>query len=186
MKPADETALIGNENPGAQEADSRVDSTRTTAEQSTGAGSPPTARESLGERLRSEEEARIIGSLEPEHRARRLPSPAWWNRMLSRLAQANKELWLILSMLLIAGVANYLVTSGRMVLGFYTLPTLFSAYFYGRRHAVLSSIPLPNGVFCEKVECEYPACLSRRPFHKKHTQDRVGEVKIGSSSIRHQ
>jgi putative nucleotidyltransferase with HDIG domain len=140
MKPADETALIGNENPGAQEADSRVDSTRTTAEQSTGAGSPPTARESLGERLRSEEEARIIGSLEPEHRARRLPSPAWWNRMLSRLAQANKELWLILSMLLIAGVANYLVTSGRMVLGFYTLPTLFSAYFYGRRHAVLTAV----------------------------------------------
>ncbi len=55
------------------------------------------------------------------------------------LAEVNKELWLILSLLAIAGVMNYLVTSHRMVLGFYTLPTVCSAYFYGRRHAILTA-----------------------------------------------
>ena len=35
---------------------------------------------------------------------------------------------------------NYLVTAQKMVLGFYTLPTLFSAYFYGRRHATLTAV----------------------------------------------
>jgi hypothetical protein len=47
------------------------------------------------------------------------------------LAEVNKELWLILSLLLIAGIMNYLVTAHPMLLGFYTLPTLFSGYFYG-------------------------------------------------------
>ncbi len=62
------------------------------------------------------------------------------NRSLAdRLAEVNKELWLILSMLILAGAMNYLVTAQRMLLGFYTLPTLFSAYFYGRRHATLTA-----------------------------------------------
>jgi putative nucleotidyltransferase with HDIG domain len=56
-----------------------------------------------------------------------------------RLGEVNKELWLILSLLTLAAVMNYLVTANRMVLGFYTLPTLFSAYFYGRRHATLTA-----------------------------------------------
>ena len=34
---------------------------------------------------------------------------------------------------------NYLLASQRMLLGLYTLPTLFSAYFYGRRHATLTA-----------------------------------------------
>jgi len=33
-----------------------------------------------------------------------------------------------------------MVTLHRMVLGFYVLPTLFSAYFYGRRHATLTAL----------------------------------------------
>ena len=56
------------------------------------------------------------------------------------LTEVNKELWLILSLLVLAAIMNYLVTAHRMVLGFYTLPTLFSAYFYGRRHATLTAI----------------------------------------------
>jgi HD-GYP domain-containing protein (c-di-GMP phosphodiesterase class II) len=52
----------------------------------------------------------------------------------------NKELWLLLSLFLIAFILNFLVDSQRMVLGFYVLPTLFSAYRYGRRHAVLTAL----------------------------------------------
>lgn len=58
---------------------------------------------------------------------------------LGRFADVNKELWLILSIFAIAGALNFLIASHRMVLGFYTLPTLFSAYWYGRRHAVLTA-----------------------------------------------
>ncbi len=59
--------------------------------------------------------------------------------VVGRLGEVNKELWLILSLLVLAAIMNYLVTANRMVLGFYTLPTLFSAYFYGRRHATLTA-----------------------------------------------
>jgi len=40
---------------------------------------------------------------------------------------------------LLAAALNFLVASHRMVLGFYSLPTLFAAYVYGRRHAVLTA-----------------------------------------------
>ncbi|MFZ0963098.1 MAG: HD-GYP domain-containing protein [Terriglobia bacterium] len=57
-----------------------------------------------------------------------------------RLADVNKELWLILSMVVIAAILNFLVAPHRILLGLYTLPTLFSAYFYGRRHATLTAV----------------------------------------------
>ena len=60
-------------------------------------------------------------------------------RVLDRLAEVNKELWLVLSLLAIAALMNYLITGHRMLLGLYTLPTLLSAYFYGRRHATLTA-----------------------------------------------
>jgi hypothetical protein len=59
--------------------------------------------------------------------------------ILRRLADVNKELWLILSVFGIAVLMNYVLTGHRMVLGLYTLPTLFSAYFFGRRHATLTA-----------------------------------------------
>src|SRR5271155_2027310 len=55
------------------------------------------------------------------------------------LAKINQELWLVLSLFGIAGLFNWLVASHRMILGLYTLPTIFSAYVYGRRHAVLTA-----------------------------------------------
>src|SRR5437899_90291 len=55
------------------------------------------------------------------------------------LAKTNSEFWLILSLFVLAGMLNFLISSHRMVLGFYSLPTLFSAYAYGRRHAVLTA-----------------------------------------------
>jgi putative nucleotidyltransferase with HDIG domain len=60
--------------------------------------------------------------------------------IIRSLCQVNKELWLVLSMLALAFALNYLVTGHRMILGFYTFPTLFAAYFYGRRHATLTAL----------------------------------------------
>ncbi len=57
-----------------------------------------------------------------------------------RIEQVNQELWLVLSLFLIALAFNYLMASQRMVLGFYTLPTVLSAYMYGRRHATLTAL----------------------------------------------
>jgi putative nucleotidyltransferase with HDIG domain len=62
-------------------------------------------------------------------------SPAF----LRRFTQVNRELWVVLTMFVIAGALNFLVASGFVVLNFYMLPTLFSAYVYGRRHAVLTA-----------------------------------------------
>jgi len=53
---------------------------------------------------------------------------------------ANKELWLLLSLFLIALLSNFVADAQHMVLAFYTLPTLFSAYNYGRRHAVMTAL----------------------------------------------
>ncbi len=81
------------------------------------------------------------GAASPSERSE--PQDNWIAKIKSSVngsfADANKELWLILSLLIIAAIMNYLVTAQRMVLGFYTLPTLFSAYFYGRRHATLTA-----------------------------------------------
>jgi putative nucleotidyltransferase with HDIG domain len=63
-----------------------------------------------------------------------------WPRIIRQLKEANKELWLFLMMFAILAAFNYLVASDRMMLGFYILPTVFSAYFYGRRHATLTAL----------------------------------------------
>lgn len=56
------------------------------------------------------------------------------------LEEVNKELWLVFSLFVLAAMLNFLVASQRMMLGFYTLPTLGSAYLYGRRHATLTAL----------------------------------------------
>lgn len=61
------------------------------------------------------------------------------SRLATQIAEVNKELWLVFSMFLIAAVLNYAVASNRVVLGLYTLPTLFAAYNYGKRHATLTA-----------------------------------------------
>ena len=59
--------------------------------------------------------------------------------VVRRLEKVNKELWVVLSMFIIALVLNLVVDTQRMMLSFYTLPTLGSAYLYGRRHATLTA-----------------------------------------------
>jgi len=59
---------------------------------------------------------------------------------LGRIEEVNKELWLLLSLFAICLLLNLVVDGQRMVLSFYTLPTLGSAYLYGRRHATLTAL----------------------------------------------
>jgi putative nucleotidyltransferase with HDIG domain len=61
------------------------------------------------------------------------------NNYLGRLEQINKELLLVFSLFLIALLLNYLFASQRMLLSLYALPTIGSAYLYGRRHATLTA-----------------------------------------------
>jgi putative nucleotidyltransferase with HDIG domain len=61
------------------------------------------------------------------------------NKFLRHVEGVNKELWIILSMFIIAAILNFAVTSQRMILALYTLPTVGSAYTYGRRHATLTA-----------------------------------------------
>jgi putative nucleotidyltransferase with HDIG domain len=77
----------------------------------------------------------------------RLPasgSASWLNRARAGggryLSDVNRELWLLLSLFVLAALLNFLLDAHRMVLGLYTLPTLFSAYVYGRRHATLTAL----------------------------------------------
>jgi len=56
------------------------------------------------------------------------------------LRKINPELWLLLFLVLIAAMLNFLVASQRMALVFYFLPTLYSAYYFGRRHATLTAV----------------------------------------------
>ncbi|HET7440165.1 MAG TPA: hypothetical protein VFJ47_02600, partial [Terriglobales bacterium] len=56
------------------------------------------------------------------------------------MRKVNKELWLLLSLVVIAAILNFLVASQRVVLCFFFLPTLYSAYHFGRRHATLTAL----------------------------------------------
>ena len=55
---------------------------------------------------------------------------------LRRFAEVNKEWWLVLSMFVIAAILDSMATRNQMMLCLYVLPTMFSAYFFGRRHAM--------------------------------------------------
>jgi hypothetical protein len=56
------------------------------------------------------------------------------------MRKANPELWLLLFLVAIAAMLNFLVASQPMTLMFYFLPTLYSAYRFGRRHATLTAL----------------------------------------------
>lgn len=55
------------------------------------------------------------------------------------MSKVNKELLLLLSLFVIAAGLQFFAGSLRMALCFYFLPTLFSAYHFGRRHATLTA-----------------------------------------------
>jgi hypothetical protein len=55
------------------------------------------------------------------------------------MSKLTKELLLLLFLFLIAGALQFFAESLRMALCFYFLPTLYSAYHFGRRHATLTA-----------------------------------------------
>ncbi len=59
--------------------------------------------------------------------------------MWRKIAAVNRELWLLLAIFGIALLVNFILAEHRIVLYLYTIPTILSAYFYGRRHAVLTA-----------------------------------------------
>ena len=75
------------------------------------------------------------------------------------MRKTNKELWLLLSLALIAAMIHFLVASQAVALVFFFLPTLYSAYHFGRRHATLTAC----ASVCVVVLLTYinPAMLSR-------------------------
>ena len=60
--------------------------------------------------------------------------------LLKQCTEVNRELWLVFSLFVIAALCNFLIANRGMLLSFYTFPTLFSAYYYGRRHAMLTAL----------------------------------------------
>jgi hypothetical protein len=72
----------------------------------------------------------------------------------------NPELWLLLFLVLIAAMLNFLVASQRMALVFYFLPTLFSAFHFGRRHATLTAVA--SVVLVVLLAFVNPAIFTRR------------------------
>ncbi len=83
------------------------------------------------------------------------------------MRKINPELWLLLCLVLIAAMLNFLVASQRMALVFFFLPTLFSAYHLGRRHATLTAFA--SVVLVVAMAFLNPAMFTRRielPFAK--------------------
>lgn len=83
------------------------------------------------------------------------------------MRRVNPELLLLLFLVLIAAILNFMVASQRMALVFYFLPTLFSAYHLGRRHATLTAFA--SVVLVVAMASLNPAMFSHRvelPFAK--------------------
>jgi len=55
------------------------------------------------------------------------------------MGKVTKELFLLLSLFAIAATLQFFAESLPMVLCFYFLPAIYSAYFFGRRHATLTA-----------------------------------------------
>lgn len=62
------------------------------------------------------------------------------NRWLEQVMRINKELLLILSIILFAGIINFFVAGQKLILSFYDLPTLFAAYYFGRSRAAQTAL----------------------------------------------
>jgi putative nucleotidyltransferase with HDIG domain len=82
------------------------------------------------------------------------------HKFLSVLGGVSKELWLILSIVASAAVFNYFVGGQRLILTFYNIPTIFAAYYFGRRRAVEAA--LGSILFVTWVNMMNPALLGRQ------------------------
>jgi HD-GYP domain-containing protein (c-di-GMP phosphodiesterase class II) len=62
------------------------------------------------------------------------------SKWLEQTMKINKELLLILSIIVFAAIVNFFVAGQKLVLSFYDLPTLFAAYYFGRARAVQTAV----------------------------------------------
>lgn len=62
------------------------------------------------------------------------------SKWLNQAMKINKELLLILSIIVFAAIINFFVAGQKLVLSFYDLPTLFAAYYFGRARAVQTAL----------------------------------------------
>ncbi|WP_028317828.1 HD-GYP domain-containing protein [Desulfobulbus elongatus] len=69
----------------------------------------------------------------------KLPPLRRTSALTRSLRQINRELWIIAAMLAIAWMLNHTIASQYLLLGFYTLPAVVSAYSFGRRQAVFTA-----------------------------------------------
>ncbi|HEY4053021.1 MAG TPA: hypothetical protein VGL74_04725 [Terriglobales bacterium] len=76
------------------------------------------------------------------------------------MRKINPEIWLLVFLVAIAAMLNFLVASQRMALVFYFLPTLYSAYHFGRRHATLTA--LASVILVAAMLYLNPTLLSRK------------------------
>jgi hypothetical protein len=82
-------------------------------------------------------------------------------KWISRLAQVNKELLLIFSIVASAALVNFFIEGQRLVLTFYNLPTLFAVYYFGRRRAVQAAVA--TILFVTWVNVMHPTLFNHGP-----------------------
>src|ERR1700722_456893 len=82
------------------------------------------------------------------------------NKLLSYLSGVSKELWLIFSIVASAGIFSFFIGGQRLILTFYNIPTLFAAYYFGRRRAVEAA--LASILFVTWVDLMNPTILGRQ------------------------
>ncbi|PYX80619.1 MAG: hypothetical protein DMG70_22895 [Acidobacteria bacterium] len=107
-----------------------------------------------------------VGTVEQGEATAKLPSPVSVSPLkrltaadVQNIADVNRELWLLLSLYLLAALLNSMLDSRRMLLGLYTLPTLFSAYVSGRSHARLTAL---GSVLVVLITYFIPVLFARR------------------------
>jgi len=98
-------------------------------------------------------------------------------KLLTQLAKANHELWLVLSMFIILALINFVISSDRLLLGLYTLPTVFSAYYYGRRRATMTALAAVSLVIL--VAMVNPADFWLAYLHSRHGRALVRNRPVG-------
>src|SRR5271167_3051014 len=76
------------------------------------------------------------------------------------MSKIAKEGILLLSLFLIAAMVQFYAQSLPMALCFYFLPTLYSAYHFGRRHATLTAVA--SVVLVVLLACTNPSMFTRR------------------------
>jgi putative nucleotidyltransferase with HDIG domain len=82
-------------------------------------------------------------------------------KWITGIAEVNKELLLVLSIVAAAGLITLLITGQRMVLTIYNLPTLFAAYYFGRRRAVEASVA--SILLVTWLDMMHPSVLGKEP-----------------------